>query len=347
MITNRLIEYVFFFGFLGVVAYLVWQLVAPFINALALAAIIATICYPLYEQVKKRVPRQSGTFASLLTSLLVVIIVMVPLALLGLFIFREAAAVYRLFSTGSTFSVTASLEDVEAFIQGYVPEFSLNISTYLQQIAEFFASHTAAIFTGTASTLFMLFIALIATFYFFRDGRKFTKYLIEVSPLPDSEDTMILRRLARSIRSVAVGVVLVALIQGVMTAIGMAIFGFDRFVLWGSIAAFGALVPGVGTSVVFIPAVVYLVMTGAYFHAVGVAIWAALAVGLIDNLLGPYLISRGGALHPFLILLAVLGGIIFFGPIGFVLGPVILSLFKVLLELYAAHIAENAPHKKV
>jgi len=342
MITNRLIEYVFFFGFLGVVAYLVWQLLEPFVTALALAAIIVTICYPLYDRVLAVMPKRNRSLAALSTTLLVVVVILLPLGLLGLFIFREAASIYRLFSNGSTFSLTESLTGVEHFIQQYVPQFSLNVAGYVQQVAEFVTSNIAAIFTGTASTLFLLFISLIATFYFFRDGKMFTKYLIEVSPLPDNEDTVILQRLARSIRSVAMGTVLVALIQGTLTAIGLALFGFDRAVLWGSVAAFGALVPGIGTSIVFIPAVIYLVTTGAYFHAVGVAIWAALAVGLIDNLLGPYLMSRGGALHPFLILLAVLGGVTLFGPIGFVLGPVILSLFKVLLELYALHLAENS-----
>jgi len=340
MITNRLVAYVFFFGLLGIVAYLVWQLFAPFVGALALAAIVVTICYPLYERVRAIVPGHSASVGALLTTLLVVLVVVVPLSILGMFIFREAASIYSLLNNGSTFSLSTSFSNLEMFIQGYAPEFSLNVATYLQQAAAFVTSNIAFIFTETASTFFMFFIALIASFYFFRDGKKFTKYLIEISPLPDDEDTMILQRLARSIRSVALGIVLVALIQGVLTAIGLALFGFERAVLWGSVAAFGALVPGIGTSIVFIPAVAYLVLTGAYFHAVGVAIWAAFAVGLIDNLLGPYLISRGGSIHPFMILLAVLGGIAFFGPIGFVLGPVIVSLFKVLLELYALHIAE-------
>jgi predicted PurR-regulated permease PerM len=74
---------------------------------------------------------------------------------------------------------------------------------------------------------------------------------------------------------------------------------------------------------------------------VGVGIWGAVAVGLIDNFLGPYLMSRGNSMHPFLILLAVLGGISAFGPIGFIVGPVLMSLFKVLLELYSVHISDQ------
>jgi predicted PurR-regulated permease PerM len=339
MLYNRPVEYIFFFGLLGIVAFLVWKLFAPFVTALALAGIIVTICYPLYLRVQSWMPRHNASASALLTTLLVIIIIGVPAAVLGLLLFREAADIYRLFSSGSAFSLTESLTRLEGAIRQVVPEFSLDVTGYVQQAAAFTSAHLAAIFTSTASTLFTIFISLIATFYFFRDGRSFTKLLIEISPLPDKEDTIILHRLARSVRSVAVGVILVALIQGILTSIGLSLFGFDRAILWGAVAAFGALIPGVGTSIVFVPSVLYLVFTGAYFKAVGVAIWATFAVGLIDNFLGPYFISRGGTLHPFFILISALGGIAFFGPIGFVVGPVLLSLFKVLLELYASHIA--------
>lgn len=342
MHVNRIVEYAFFFGFLGFVTYLVFRLFEPFLGALALAAIVVTICYPMYVRVRHIMPGKNRSLAAFVSLLLVLVVVVVPLVLLGFLIFKEAAAIYTLLNTESTFSLERTLGDIEHFIQVYIPGFSINITAYVQQAAAFIASNIAAIFTGTASTIFMFFIALIAMFYFFRDGREFTHYLVEVSPLPEKEDKLILKRLARSVRSVALGTVLVALIQGTLTAIGLALFGFERAILWGAVAAFGALIPGIGTSIVFVPSFIYLMVTGSYLTAVGVAVWAALAVGLIDNFLGPYFMSKGATLHPFLILLAVIGGIVFFGPIGFVIGPVILSLFKVLLEIYATHISRNS-----
>jgi len=117
-------------------------------------------------------------------------------------------------------------------------------------------------------------------------------------------------------------------------------------VLWGVIAAFGALIPGVGTTIVLVPAVLYLLWTSQYLFALGLFIWGTAAVGLIDNLLGPYLISRGNNLHPYMILLSVLGGVLAFGPIGFVVGPVLLSLFLVLIELYLVHVSASATESK-
>ena len=230
------------------------------------------------------------------------------------------------------------MSKIESFVQSFIPSFSLNTANVIQQTASFIANHIVGIFADTASTLFQFFIALIASFYFFRDGKFFTSYLVKLSPLNDESDLLVLKRLGTAVRSVALGTVSIAMIQGVLTAVGLSLFGFDRAVLWGCVAAFGALIPGVGTTVVFVPAVLYLFSTGAQFSAIAVGIWGALAVGLIDNLLGPYMMSRGNKTHPFLLLLAVLGGIILFGPIGFILGPVILSLFLVFLELYHSQI---------
>lgn len=338
MLTHRLVEYIFFFGLLGIVAIFVWQLLSPFAGALALAAIIVTICYPLYERIQRIVPGRNKSVAAFLSVIAVIIIVVIPLAILASFLLKEAASVYTLFNSGTQDAIERSLLDVETYIQQYVPGFTLDITSYVSQLAQFIVEHIGAIFAGTASTIFLFFIALIASFYFFRDGKEFTKFLIQISPLPDDHDAKILKRLAVAIRSVALGTVLVALIQGLVTGVGLSLFGFERAVLWGSVAAIGALIPGVGTSIVFIPAVLYLMFTGSYLLAGGVALWGALAVGFIDNFLGPYLMSRGNNIHPFLILLSVLGGIALLGPIGFVIGPVAVSLFAVMLELYAVHL---------
>lgn len=341
--TQKLIEHIFFFCILGISAFLVWLLFAPFLGALSLAAIVVTVCYPVHRQIKQRVIKNK-TVAALLSLLFVIIVVVVPLATLSSLILREAISVYSVINSSEQVSVINSLTVVEGFVQKIIPGFTLDITSVIQQAASFVVTHFVGLFTATASTVFLFFIALIASFYFFRDGRYFTKYIIQLSPLRDSYDERILDRLAVAVRTVAIGTVFVAMVQGILTAVGLSIFGFDRAILWGCIAAVGALVPGVGTSIVFIPSVLFLIMTGSQMSAILLGIWGVVAVGLIDNFLGPYVMSRGNNVHPFLILLSVLGGIALFGPIGFILGPVILSFFLVLLEIYHAHIKQGEAH---
>lgn len=342
---NRIVEYVFFFGFMAIVAYIVWQMMAPFISALALSAIIVTICYPLYQRIVKRMPKQNETLAALATTVLVLIVVILPIVYISSSLVNEAVSIYNIANNGNV-GFENSLLRFEATLQQYAPGVQIDGVEYIKQATSWLAGNVGAIFSGTASTLFLFFIAMIGSFYLFRDGREFTKKLVVVSPLPDDQDELILQRLSKAVRSVAMGTVLVALIQGTLTGFGMWVFGFERAVLLGLVAAFGALIPSVGTSIIFIPAILYLVITGSYLTAIGLSIWGMLAVGLIDNLLGPYLMSRGNTLHPFIVLLSVLGGISVFGPIGFIVGPVVVSLFVVLLELYTIHIAvqDDAEH---
>ncbi len=292
----------------------------------------------MHERVENQIRFKNKSLAAFVSLLTVIIVVILPLGLMGSLLLRETVSLYTMFNTSSYESFTGVLQSAESVIKSFIPEFSLDIGSVVSQIANFIASHLLSIFAGTASTILYFFLTLIATFYFFRDGKMFTNYLIKLSPLKDGQDALIVSRLAKAIRSVALGTVLVAIIQGILTSLGLWLFGFDRAVLWGVIASLGALVPGVGTAIVFIPAIIYLILTGAHLSAGGLAIWAFFAVGIIDNILGPYVMSRGNPLHPFVILLSVLGGIALMGPIGFILGPVIASLFTVLIELYAEYV---------
>jgi predicted PurR-regulated permease PerM len=152
--------------------------------------------------------------------------------------------------------------------------------------------------------------------------------------------------MARAVRAVATGTLLMALIQGTVATVGFLIFSVPKPFLWGTLASIGALMPGVGTSIATIPASIYLLATGHTVQGVGMILWAALAVGLIDNLVGPYLIGKRSNMHPFVILIAVLGGINLFGPVGFIVGPVVVTLFFVLLEIYNQYIIKDKPVPK-
>ena len=337
MARTRTMEYIFFFGILGATVYVMWQIVAPFFGALAVAGIIVTVSYPFYKRVLSHTPGHNKSLASALTTLLIGLLVVIPLSVLGYLIFTQALSLYGSLNQHDSLLAGQAITHVEALVQRVAPSFTLEVSTYARQAAGWFVTNVGVIFAETASTIFLVFVAIVAVFYFFRDGGQCVRYLISLSPLPDTEDRHIIKRLVQSVRSVVLGTLAVALIQGLLTAAGFALFGIGQPVLWGAVAGVGSLIPGVGTLIVFLPAIAFLILEGAYGTAMGLAIWGTLAVGMIDNVLGPYLMSRGVPLHPFLVLLTVLGGIAVFGPMGFILGPVTLSLLTVLLELHGAH----------
>ncbi len=347
MTLNRVVEYVFFFLILVGSGYLVWQVLSPFITALALALIIVTICYPLYELIERHVYHHNKTLAAGITTAVAVFLVVLPLVFISSVFVRELVSFYQTLSAGSQLPVERYVQDFEAVVQTYIPDFSIDLTEQIRQSAEWFVGNLGSIFAGTISTVFVVLISLIGSFYFFRDGREFLKILIKVSPLPDRDDAAILNRLAIAVRSVATGVLLVSLLQGTLAALGFTIFGIERAVLWGAVGAILAMLPGIGTPAIMVPGILFLFFSGSVGAAVGLLIWMVLTIVIVDNIIGPHLMSRGNNLHPFIVLTAVLGGISTFGPIGFIVGPVIVTLFIVLLEIYNQYIVDPTRSKKV
>ena len=133
-----------------------------------------------------------------------------------------------------------------------------------------------------------------------------------------------------------------AVTQGLLAGIGFTIFGVPNAALWGFITVIAALVPILGTSIVLTPIIIYLFAFDTLFSAIGLLAWGMLAVGLIDNFLGPKLMQRKIRIHSFLILLSVLGGLSLFGPIGFLIGPLFLALLSTLLDIYPVLVLQRS-----
>lgn len=311
----------------------------PFLYALTLAIVFATIFQPLHKKILVMTRERKG-LAALLATGAVLIVVVAPLTFLGIQIFQEATGLY------SSLALNGGATDLSRGLGGYlqslvrfspVPiEFSPDVSQYLKQGLSWLLQHIGPLFANVAQAMVGVFVFLVALYYLFKDGRKLKVAVVAISPLQDIHDETIFNKLSLAINSVIKGSLAVAFVQGTLTAIGFAIFGVPNATLWGSVAAITALIPGIGTALVLLPAILYLYFSGATLSAGGLLVWGVVAVGLVDNFLGPRLVERGMRLHPFLILLSILGGMGFFGPLGFLLGPLVLSLLFALLEIYFA-----------
>ncbi|MEK7621844.1 MAG: AI-2E family transporter [Patescibacteria group bacterium] len=321
---------------LALIFILTFFIFRPFLYALVLAIVFATVFAPLHRRALTLTAGRKSS-AALLSTGIVLIIVVVPISLLGRQIFQEAGGLYSaLVGSGGPVDLTRGLNEIFLRFTSFSPQSiaSLELEQYLSQGLSWLLEHLGSLFANLARALIGIFIFLVALYYSFRDGDQLARIIISLSPLEDNHDQTIFDKLSLAINSVIRGNLAVAVIQGLLTAVGFAIFGVPNAVLWGSAAAVAALIPSVGTALVLLPGILYLYFNDATLPAVGLLVWGMLAVGLIDNFLGPKLVGRGVHLHPFLILLSILGGIIFFGPIGFLMGPLTLSLLFALLEIY-------------
>jgi predicted PurR-regulated permease PerM len=214
------------------------------------------------------------------------------------------------------------------------PELEIDLNQYAKYILGLVVKNMSVLFSSFVKILLSVFVSLVAFYFFLKDGGRLKKYFIELSPLNDRDDEFIVSQLELSVSAVIKGNLTIGLIQGLLTGIGFTIFGVPNAVLWGGVASVAAFIPGVGTSLVIAPAVIFLFFTGNAFNSVGLLAWGSTAVGLIDNFLAPKLVGRGMKLHTLAVFIAVLGGITFFGPLGIILGPLAVSVCLALIDIY-------------
>jgi predicted PurR-regulated permease PerM len=312
----------------------------PFLVTIGLAAVFAVIFLPLHKKfLKARIP---GGLAAALTLLVGSICVLVPASYLSIQLFKEAENVYTTISQpGSVTQAQAALSSLGASLEGTIPgaqayldSFSVDLGVYARQGLSWGISHAGVFFSSTLAFLLQFFVFMMTLYYLIKEGDKLKRAIEKFSPLSKDETELLVNRLIKTINSVVRGSFVIALIQGALTAVAFTIFGISNSVLWGTIAVIGALIPSVGTALVFIPAVLYLLFIGSTGGAIGLAIFGVFGVGVVDNFLRPYLVGGRASIHPLLILLSVLGGLALFGPGGLFLGPLVISLLLGLLSIY-------------
>jgi len=314
---------------------IVYLIVKPFFGPLILAAVFAFLFQPIYQKFLRYLKKHEG-LAALATTLIAVIFIIIPIALLGTQIFRELSQLYQSLSSGRD-GIETLIREVINQARTTLPipaSFEFDFRQYAKQVLEAIIQNLGAVFSSFAKLLLNTFVFLISFYFFLKDGNKLKNYLVALSPLDDDVNDLIVSRLKLGVSATIKGNLVIGITQGTLTGIGFTIFGVPNAALWGGVAAIAALVPGVGTALVVTPAVIFLFLTGNTLGAIGLLVWGATAVGLIDNFLGPILVGRGMQLHPLAVFIAVLGGLAFFGPLGFILGPLAINICLALIEIY-------------
>lgn len=317
----------------------------PFLMALVLAVVFATVLYPLYRRVLDRMTAWPG-LAALITILFLGIVIVGPLSFVAGQIADDAQSLYVSLSDGDASGNAKDYIDtlflrINSGLTPYVPGVALSapdlsnfIDQHLKSSLQWIVQNLGGLFSGATRFVVNFFIFMVALYYLLRDGTRLRKTIIASSPLADEDDETVFAKLQSSVNSVMRGSLTIAFIQGILTGIGFTIFGVPNGVLWGVVAAFAALIPGIGTSLVLIPGIAYLAIVGSAPAALGLFIWSFLAVGLIDNFLGPRLVGKGTGLHPLIAFLSVFGGLALFGPLGVLFGPLSISLLFALLSIH-------------
>ncbi len=332
---NQKIQTAFFFSLFGIALIFTVLIFWPFLVPLIMAGVLGVILKPVFTWILERVGEKRRGIAAVSTIIVFLVVIIFPLTLIGNKLVDESQSLYALLSGESqSFSLDMATTKIESYIQEWVPAFKLDSRQFFANISGWFIGSLGGLFSGTLDFLIKFVITIIALYFVLKDGIQLKKQLVMMSPLTDAEDMTIINSLQSAIRAVITGSLFVALIQGLLTGLGFLLTGVPNPTFWGTVATIAALVPGLGTALVIFPGVIYLFFFGGAYAWIVLLVWGIVAVGLIDNIVGPKIMGRGIDIHPVLILFSILGGLSFFGPEGFIFGPVIITFLFVLVKVF-------------
>ncbi len=328
----------------------------PFLKALLLGAMLAGLCRPLYQRMV-RLCRGRRALASGLTLLAIIVIVLGPLsAFLGVVVNQALQVsdqaipwVKQHFGDASQFDAHDWLAAKFPALADFVPaqeKIAESIGLAAKATGTFLVGSATAMTAGTAVFLLNAFVMLYAMFFFFKDGRDILQKIFYYIPLSHEDEARMLERLRSVTRATIKGTLVIGFIQGALAGAAFWLAGIEGAAFWGTIMVVLSVVPGIGAALVWVPAVIYLYVLGENLSATLLLIWCAAVVGTVDNVLRPILVGKDAKMPDLLILIGTLGGLFLFGPIGFIVGPVVCGLFLTAWDIYGTAFRNVLPPVK-
>jgi len=326
------------------------SMIRTFLMAIFLAGIFSALAHPLY----KRFERWYGgrrALASLSTLFLIIIIVIVPLGTLMGVVTGQALKVgqavtpwvqEQIAQPGEFHKLLNSLPFYDE-IAPYSKIIWRKVGELIGSVSQFLISSLSTATMGAVNLLFMTFAMLYTMFFFLIDGDKLLYKILYYLPLKDQDELRILDRFTSVTRATLKGTAVIGILQGGLAGIAFWIVGIPSAVFWGTIMAVLSIIPGIGTTLVWGPAVIILAAGGNFTKAAGLGIFCAIIVGSIDNLLRPILVGKDTQMHELMIFFSTLGGIIMFGVMGMIIGPIVAALFITIWEIYGVAFKDILP----
>lgn len=333
---------------IALLIYFAYLIVKPLVIPILTGAVLAYIFYPVYKPIYKKIKIKSLSAA--IVSIIVILLITIP----GFFLLNSISKeVYEAYLIGKQKIGTGLIAECEdqtntlCNIVNTIKEFTTQpkFQFYLEQGLARLTSTAAEKITRFAFTLPRIFLGIFITFfvmyYLFKDGDKVVSRIKNIFPVDKVNQELIIEQSKNITFGVIYGVILVALIQGALGALGFLIFGISTPIIWGIFMAFAALIPIIGTAVIWLPAALILIIRGILgaesilvWKGIGLILYGALIISSIDNLIKPRIIAGKAKVHPIIILIGVLGGIALLGFIGALIGPLLLSLLITLAKIY-------------
>ena len=342
----RRIEYQSFLLLLaGVTLAFAWVL-APFYGSILWAIVVAVIFVPVQRRLETSMRGRRG-LAAAVTVLIIIAMVILPLAVVAASLVQEASGLVAKVQSGE-YDFGSYLQKIFDVLPGWVTGLfqRLNLSDFsaardglasgLIKGGQALAPQALSLGMNTFEFMIGLGIMLYLLFFLLRDGGALAERIKEAIPLQNDQKVAFFARFADVIRATVKGGILVAIAQGTLGGIAFWFLGIHAALLWAVLMAFLSLLPAIGAGLVWGPVAIYFLAIGAIWQGIGLILYGMLVIGLVDNLLRPFLVGKDSKLPDYVVLISTLGGIDVFGLNGFVIGPLIAAMFMVSWEIFSA-----------
>jgi len=314
----------------------------PFLRPFAFAVILAVVFYPLHERVLRWTKQRAGS-ASLLSTLLLILLFGVPTLIIATLAANEALTAAHYLGRrsaeegGFTLFVMTLVDRPLQFVGRWIdlPKYDINnvIRSNAQKVSVWMVGWGANVLSGVARFITDLLITFVIVFFLFRDGKEWAYRTGMLMPLSAEQVARLYRNVADTIIANVYGILSVGVAQGVLTGIAMRIVGMPSSLLLGLAAGFASIIPVVGSALIWTPVAIYLLLTGSIWKGVFLLLWGVLVVSSIDNVIRPWVVGGRVELHPLVLVFFILGGVQAFGFLGLFLGPVIASVLAALGDI--------------
>lgn len=301
---------------------------SPFIIAIITAAILTYVFYPQYKKLNKYIKNKS--LCSIIMLAIILLIIIIPIFFVINALLIEASGMYQ--------SVKVlNLEPLSNMVSKYLGE-EIDLSLYygdvVDRIVKFIVGSASDFAFSIPQKILVLFVIIFLMYYLFKEGDLLVAKLKTIIPVDHTYRADIAREFNKMLGATIYGVIVTAVIQGLVATIGLIVFDVSSPVIWGSIMVVAAMIPFIGTWVIWLPAALFKIFSGQSFNGFGLLLYGIFFISIIDNIIKPKLISGKAKVHPTIVLLGVIGGLKTFGFMGILLGPLILGMFYTLFTFY-------------
>lgn len=339
-ITQRVKRNIFFL-LVAAVTLGFFSLIGPFLLTVFWAAVLAVIFYNVYRRIRVWLNGREGVAAGI-TTVIVVLFVIIPLALITLALVNQAIAVAGDIETGNlnTTVLIDYVDDNVPSIQNYLNSYGLStddirlrVNEAAAQLGQLAGGWALSVGGSILNILIQFSLVVYLLYFFLKDGSEINRILIDTIPMGDVRERTLFRRFAQVARATLKGTLIVAFVQGAIGGILFAALGIPAALLWGVAMMLLALLPVGGSAIIWVPAAIILFIQGSVTAAIIIVVVGVLIIGLVDNLLRPLLVGRDTKMPDYVVLISTLGGITYFGLSGFVLGPTVAAFFITIWEM--------------